>query len=88
MNKKYENEDKNYVWRCDDTLNRYQQEAPSDIPYNDDEPYEDQIEPSSPPPRNPLTQSLTGLTEDSYLIILDMIMRVQKTMNMMIMEIV
>ena len=43
MNKKYENEDKIYVWRSDDALNRYQQEESSDLPYDDDEPYEDQI---------------------------------------------
>lgn len=58
MNKKYENEDKIYVWHSDDTLNRYQQEEPSDLPYNDDESYE--AEPSSPPPRKPLSLSLTG----------------------------
>ena len=60
MNKKYENEDKIYVWRSDDALNRYQKEESSDIPYDDDEPYENQTEPNNPPPRKPLTQSLTG----------------------------
>lgn len=60
MNKKYENEDKIYVWRSDDALNRYQKEESSDIPYDDEEPYENQTEPNNPPPRKPLTQSLTG----------------------------
>ena len=55
MNKKDENK-----WRSDDDLNRYQQEESSDIPYDDDELYDDLIEPSSPPLGKPVTQSLTG----------------------------